>query len=199
MAVPPTIPTSFVPHSAAADTRRRGTDIMGAFSFIGYFIFALAVLSAIGAFAYDRILASEQSSKDAALTKAEVGIDSSTVAGFVRLRDRLVSGEALLSSHVALSTALIALGNVIPRSVRFSEVHLSQNDQKQYLLTASGIASSFNALADASNVFANDTHFKNAIFSGITIGGKSVSFTLTAAVDPSLIVFTPGQAATTTP
>lgn len=191
MALPPTIPTSFVPHSTAAPRRYR-TDFTGAFGFLAYAILGVAFALAIGVFLYGRILSATQASKDAALAKVQSTIDPATIEGFVRLRDRLALGEKLIGEHVAFSGLFPSLEKILPASVRLSSMHLSFSDSGMPKLEGSGVAKSFNALAAASTAFAQDGQIKGAIFSNIRINkDSSVSFELSATLAPSVIAFSP--------
>ncbi len=191
--LPPTIPTSFVPHSASASVRRSGVDFANVFSFFSFLILGVVLALAVGIFLYGRILTAEESTKSEALAKAEAAINPATVESFVRLRDRLVSGKKLLSEHIAFSGFFASLGELIPATVRFSSLHLSIDDTKAIKLEGSGVAKNFNALAAASITLAKNEHIKNAIFSNITINARnsSVSFALTAALDPEIVFFSP--------
>lgn len=193
MALPSDVPTSFVPHPASAAPRRSFTDLSGTLSFFAYMIFVIVFVSALGVFLYARILAADRSSKDAALAKVEANIDPATIDSFVRLRDRLASSKTLLANHVAFSEFFSSLGTLMPATVRFTSLHLSINDDGTVSMSGSGVAKSFNALAFASTALANDGRIKDAIFSNITVNAKdnSVSFALSAALDPKTVAFSP--------
>ncbi len=189
MALLPTIPTSFVPHSATAPRRFR-SDLTGAFGFLAYAILGVVFLLALGVFFYGRILAADKASKDEKISAAVATIDLKTVENFVRLRDRLTSGEALLAGHTAFSGFFSSLEKILPTTVRFTELHLSLDVAGAPKVEGSGVAKSFNALAAASTAFAADGRIKDAIFSNITINkDSSVSFALTATLDPEIIAF----------
>lgn len=199
MALPPTIPTSFVPHAPSGGEQRGRTDFAGALGAVGYGILGIAFALAIGVFIYGRVLAGTQASKDAELAKAQLNVDSATVEGFVRLRDRLASGQTLMNGHDAPSNFFSVLGKVLPASVRVSTMHLSFGNDGTPKLDGSGIAKSFNALAAASTAFAKDGRIKGAIFSKITINkDNSVSFALAATLDPKLVAFALAPLATST-
>lgn len=191
MTLPPTIPTSFVPNSASASTRRYRTNYGSAFQFFAYGVFALAVLLALSVFAYGRILASAKDARDAELAKAEASIDPTTVEGFVRLRNRLTSSKTLLNNHPAFSGFFAAVEKLLPANARFATLTLSSREGGGAMLEAAGVAKNFNVLAALSNAFALDGNIKDAIFSNITINAKdnSVSFSLTAALHAKLIAF----------
>ncbi len=188
MALPLTVPTSFVPHPGAASVRRR-SDLSGAFAFFGYGILGFVLILGIGVFIYSNILAAQQASKDTELNNAVANIDPSTVVDFVHLRDRLSSGEKLLGAHVALSNFFSALNVVMPSNVGFTNMHLVETDAGRVTVEANGLAKSFNALAATSDAFAKDGRIKDAIFSGIKVQGNAVGFTLSATLDPSLVAF----------
>jgi len=189
--LPPTIPTSFIPHSASAGAHRSSFGFAGVFNFLSYLILVAVFAFAIGIFLYGRILVADESAKNDALAKAEAAINPATVENFVRLRDRLLSGKELIANHVAFSGFFTSLGELTPATVRFSSIHLSIDDAGIIKLEGSGAAKNFNALAAASIAFARDERIKNAIFSNIKVGNKdnSVSFALSAALDPKIVSF----------
>lgn len=191
--LPPTIPTSFVPHSASASSRRFHIDFTNIFSLISYIILSIVFVLAIGVFLYSQVLSRAQLSKDQELAEAEASIDPATAEEFVRLRNRLTSSEKLLSNHVAFSEFFASLGTLMPATIRFSSMHLSLGDNGAVKFDGSGVAKSFNALSSASTAFAKDGRIKDAIFSNIVVNPKdnSVSFMLVASLDPKLVVFSP--------
>lgn len=193
MAFPPTIPTSFVPHPTSSVPRRFRSDFTGAFGFFAYAVFGVVFALALGVFFYGRILAAEQSAKDAELAKAESTIDPETINSFIRLRDRLVVGKTLLENHVAFSGPFALFETLVPVNVRFVSLHLSIDDAKAVKLEGSGIAKSFNALAVASTAFARDGNIRDAIFSNIDVDpqNNSVSFSFSASLDAKIVAFSP--------
>lgn len=197
--LPPSIPTSFVPRPGSAPVRRFDSDLTGAFAFFGYFVLFIVFVLAVGIFLYGRILSSTQASKDVALAKAESAVDLTTVENFVRLHDRLNAGATLLSNHDAFSNFFSLLDTLMPATVRFTTLHLSISDTKEIKIEGVGYAKSFNALAAASQAFSTGGHIKNAVFSNIVVSPKdnSVSFALTATLDPDVIKFSPSAPAST--
>lgn len=191
--LPPSIPTSFVPRSAGSAKRRFDFDLTGALGFLAYILLAVVFALAIGVFSYERILTNNKNVKQATLDKATAAIDPVTVKNFVRLRNRLDAGYSLIGNHVAFSNFFALFDTLIPVTVRFTSLHLALSDTKTVKLDGSGIAKSFNALAVASAAFAADGRIKDAIFSNIVVSSKdgTVSFALTAMLDPKLIAFSP--------
>ncbi len=196
MALPPTIPTSFVPYSASSSTRRFRADYSGALGFFAYLVFFFALALAIGVFFYGRILDATQSAKDAELSKAEAAVDPATVKSFLELHNRLASGEQLLSKHSALSNFFTLLATIMPTNVRFSSLHLSVGSSGAVQVEGTGTAKNFNTLAATSIAFAADGRIQNAIFSNIAIKkDNSVTFGFNSTLDPKLVAFSPSAAA----
>lgn len=192
MALPPTIPTSFVPRSASVTAHQSRSDLTSTFSVFAYVVLGVVFVLALSVFFYNRILSGTLTARDAALAKAQQAIDVTTVESFVQLRDRLNFGTLLLANHVALSNFFKLLTTLLPSSTRFSSLHLTVDDAKKVKLEGFGVARSFNALAAVSTAFATDGHIKDAIFSNIVVNKDStVSFALSATLDPKVVAFSP--------
>lgn len=192
MALPPSIPTSFVPRPATSLSSQTRADFSGAFGLFAYAILGVVFLLVLGVFFYGRILASSNDSKDKALQAAEASIDSRAVENFARLRNRLMNSKTLLDGHVAFSGFFSSLEKVLPATVRFTALHLSFDTTGASRVEGGGIAKSFNSLAAASTAFAADGRIKDAIFSNININRDgSVSFVFTATLDSKIIAFSP--------
>ena len=190
MALPPTIPTSFVPHPASSASRRFHMDFVGAFSFVCYVILIGVIVLSISVFLYSRILTSALEKKEADLAKARAAIDATTAQSFVRLHDRLASGKSLLGNHTALSGFFSVIEEILPSTVRFNTMHLSFGEMGAATVDGTGIAKNFNALAAASASLAADGEIKDAIFSHISINKDgSVTFSLSALLEQKLVTF----------
>ncbi len=197
MALPPTIPTSFVPRESVSHRQLR-TNYTGVFGVFAYLVFGITVLLAVGVFFYDRILASTQAAQETSLAKAEAAIDPATVESFVKLRDRLNESQKLLKEHVAFSNFFTVLGALLPTNVRFTLLHIAVDSSGNAKVEGNGTAKNFNALAAASAAFAGEPRIKDVIFSKININkDSSVSFGFSATLDPRLIMFTPDSYAAT--
>lgn len=196
--LPPSIPTSFVPHNASSPASRNfHSNYGGAFAFICYGLLIVAFVLAILVFLYGQLLAANKSSREAELARAQAALDPATVESFVELRNRLTSGRTLLNNHLALSPFFGLLQRVAPTALRFTNLHLVVDGTGVVRLEAQGSARSFNALAAASTAFAADGRIRDAIFSTIVVSqaNGSVSFALAATLDPKLVVFSPASAA----
>lgn len=192
MPLPSSIPTSFVPHPGGQQARQYRSNVGGVLNILAYVVLGIAVISAIGVFAYGKVLAGEKAAKDAELAKAEANIDPTAVQNFIRLRDRLSASSGLLDHHIAVSQFFTLLEKILPSTTRFTTLHIVTDAKGAVALQGSGVAQSFNALAAASNAFAKDGRIKDAIFSNIAVANSgAVSFKLGATIDSSLLAYTP--------
>lgn len=187
MALSPGIPTSFVPKQPVQSPSRKsgGNNI---FLLVSLAIAGIAVVAAIAVFAYSQFLAHVQTAKAAELQKEQDAVNSDTVRDYIRLKDRLSSGETLLNNHVVLSKFFDELESLTLQNVQFQSLTVTVAGDGSAKVELNGLAKNFNALAVQSNNVAADKLFKSAIFSGIGFDNNGhIKFMLTADIDPSLI------------
>lgn len=185
---------------------RHRTSGSNPFLALSYLILLIAIVASAGAFGYKFYLDTVLKSKEAEVTKAQNEIDQATVTGFIRLRDRFISAKDILDHQVALSQYFDVLETLTLQNVRFNSLKVGVGNDRVATVTLAGGAKTFNALAAQSAALAGEKRIKRAIFSGINVSpDNTVTFTLTAQLDPSLIelsaatVAPPPSAATTTP
>lgn len=148
----------------------------------------LAILVAVGIFAYGQFLSSIQKAKAAELQKAQDAVNADTLRDYIRLKDRLNSGEMLLDNHIMLSRFFDELETLTLSNVQFQNLTVTVAGDGSAKVSLDGLAKNFNALAVQSNNVAADKLFKSAIFSSIAFDGSGhIKFKLTADIDPSLI------------
>lgn len=153
------------------------------------FIGGLAVIAAIGTYAYDKYLQNVLEAKAEELAVAQREVNQDQVEEFVRLRDRLVHGRELLNNHIGLSQLFDVLEAETLQTVKYESLKLRVADDNTAQLDIEGTARSFNALAAQSNAFAAQKGIRRAIFSGIVVNqNNTVSFRLTADLDPRLVI-----------
>lgn len=204
MALPPTVPTSFVPKQPV--TTRKRTSGNNPFLALSYLILAIAILACFAAFGYQYYLQTVAKKKAEAVAAAQSQIDQATVTEFIRLRDRFTAANGILNKQVELSQFFDVLENLTLQTVRFDSLKITVANDRVATVDLTGTAQSFNALAAQSAAFSTEKRIKRAIFSNITAKDGRVSFMLTADLDPSLLALTakpasaaPVSAATTTP
>lgn len=189
MAVPPTIPTSFVPKQAVPQNRRRFSGGTGVLMIVALIVLGISIAASAAVFGYEYYLKNTLTTRAAELAAAEARISEDTVEQFVRLRDRFNSAEILINNHVAFSQFFDALEELTIQSVRFSSLNAVVEENRTVKIEMEGSARNFNALAAQSAAFAAEKNIKRAIFSEITLNqNNSIDFTLSAEIDPRLIL-----------
>ena len=190
MALPPTIPTSFVPKQPVATNTRKRVSGLNPFLTLAYVIFGIAFIAALATFGYKFYLDKVANDKAAQVSDAQKKINLKNVSSFIRTRDRFTVAQKILDNHVATSFFFTELENITLQNVRFTGLRLKVEENRTASIEMAGTARTFNALAVESSAFAADTRFKRAIFSSFVLDPKTgeVKFSLKADVDPSLII-----------
>lgn len=188
MALPPTIPTSFVPKQPVAPSSRQQKSGMNVFFIIGGVIAIISLLLAAAVFGYEIYLKNARDQKSMSLAEAQKAVNLDTVEEFIRLKNRLNTVETLLNQHIGLSEFFDTLEARTLQTVRFSGLTVVVEDDRSAEISMDGVARSFNALAAQSSAIAAEKRIKRAIFSDISVNTNgTVGFTLTATLDPRLI------------
>lgn len=186
MALPPTLPTSFVPKQPVASQAKHSRPA-GIFYYIAIFAMGVAVVGSAGTFGYSTYLTTVEQSRKLKLEAAEKGIDPVAVEDFIRLRNRIQAASGVLDRHIVTSQFFDLLETLTLQNVRFQSLLLTIADDRVAIIEMRGLARSFNALAAQSAEFANEKRIKRAIFSGITADKSGfVQFALQAELVPKL-------------
>lgn len=198
MAVPPTIPTSFVPKQPVEMHPRHSESGSNIFMIISLVILGIAVVLSAGVFIYGRYLSSQSTEKAAEIEKAQQSVSQGTVEGYIRLSDRLRSADTLIGQHVMLSQFFDVLESLTLKNVRFASLSVTVGDDQSAEVKMTGAAENFNALAAQSAAFAKESRIKQAIFSGIKADSKTgaVSFSVSAKLDSRLVLISSTTPAT---
>ncbi len=161
------------------------------FLIVALAVAGITVAAAAGTFAYHKFLLHTLAGKQAALAEAQSQINEDTIDEFLDLRDRLTNGKDLLANHIVLSQFFTVLEGITLQNVRFTSLSLIVAGDRTAQLEMEGTARNFNALAAQSSAFASEKRIRRAIFSDINLQEGTVSFSLTADVDPRLVIEDP--------
>lgn len=188
MALPPTIPTSFVPKQPVSTHARSQKSGRSVLLLIAIAVAGISALVAAGVFGYELYLKSARDAKSAELLQAQRSVNLDVVEGFIRLKNRLVEVERMLNDHIELTKFFTVLEAKTLQTVRFNTLSLSVNEDRSAEVTMEGVARSFNALAAQTTAIASEKRIKSAIFSDISVNTNgTVGFSVTATLDPRLI------------
>ncbi len=191
MPVPPTIPTSFVPHPSGSPRTHPMFDFGGVFALFGYGALVVVVLVGAVTFGYSLYLQNILDEKTADLEAKNKSLQSeqATVDDLIEFNNRLAESKRLLQQHHAPSELLALVAALTPKTVRLTTLEFVVADSSVNTLKMSGFAETFNALAVYSVEVGNEDRIKNAVFSGTGVSKSGVTFTLTADLDKAITVF----------
>ncbi len=185
-------PTSFVPRPtvgpSSTNPRQTHIDFYGVLVFFAYGALLTTIFASIGVFSYERILEGRIATQQTLLNKANKTVDTGMAQDFIHLRDQLSSTKSLLDGHITQSRLLNTIDATTVRTVSFNSFSVKKQDNKKFVLVATGLAHDFDSLAAEANALTADGAITKVVFSGISVNkDNSVNFKLNAVVSPKLV------------
>jgi hypothetical protein len=208
----PRFQTSFIPKKPIAGESQSRVKTINLFVLISTVIFVASIATAVGAFLYERVVASQIEQDKETLNRAREAFDPELIRKIVRLDERIETSQGLLTNHIGVSNLFDLLEKITLKTVRFKEFSLEHLAKDKTTLSMKGIAQGFVAVALQSDKFSADPLFKNTIVGDIALEPNgSVSFSVITSIDSAVISYAanlpklnsqpvvPNQTASTTP
>lgn len=195
------VKTSFIPKSAlkVERTESRKQSPIALIIIITGAILAVTVFAAGGIFIFERYTLQSIESKRQSLERSRAAFEPATIKELSRLDTRINTGYALLQKHVAVSALFDELEKRTLSTVRFNDFAYSIADASRVIVTASGEAASFNAVALQSDAFSKSSIITEPIFSNVNISKTgTIIFNFTAVIDTTRMGYTGPSTATDT-
>lgn len=190
--VEPKFQSSFIPKNPAVAgapaglVRREGKNL---FSFLSLVIFIISVVLAAGTFGYKYYLKYSIGNMGADLERARAALSSEVIDELVRLDNRIISTENLISRHRVLTPLFEFLEVSTPQTVRFNDFQYSVTD-RGFELSMRGEARGYEALAFQAEAFNSSRNFKDPVFSDLRLNERGdVGFSFQALVGPELVSY----------
>jgi hypothetical protein len=185
----PQAPASFIPKKPLTVDGRSGGG-GGLLNVIALLIFVASLAGAGGTFLYQQYLKNSITAKAASLNRAQGAYDPGVIQDLVRLDSRIAQARTLMGKHVAPTALFAYLAGATLESVQFTRFGYTLEADGSAVLSLDGVARSFSSVALQSDSFGSSRVLRNVIFSGISVGQTgSVSFSVSATVDPALILY----------
>jgi len=191
----PKFQSSFIPKGPLASSgdplrRQTGKDKeKSLLSFLALVIFIISVVLAVGIFGYKFYLKYSINKMGTNLDQARSTLKPEIIRDLVRLDNRLISTEDLISKHNVLTPVFEFLEVSTPRSVRFRDFRYSMTE-RGIELQMKGEAQGYAALALQADIFSKSEYFKDSIFSDLILNDRGeVTFSFRTTVDPSLVSY----------
>lgn len=184
------VKTSFIPKASLQVERRKTSSqsSIGIVNVVASVILIAAIIAAVGMFLFEQFTVQNIERKRQSLDRARAAFEPATIKELSRLNTRLAAGQTLLSAHIAPSLLFNEIESKTLSSVRFRDFTLGESGPGRLMVTMSGEALSFNALALQSDVYGNSTYFSEPIFSNFNIDTNgNVVFEFSAVVNQNEI------------
>ncbi|HVZ75822.1 MAG TPA: PilN domain-containing protein [Candidatus Paceibacterota bacterium] len=186
----PSVQASFIPKKPLNDARGGHGGAASLIFIVALLIFIASIVAAAAAFLYSGYLQSSLNSKKASLQKYQDSYDLPTIQALVRFDTRIQQARVILQKHLEPSTIFFFLAQQTLAKVQLTDFSYSIGADGTPSISLSGIADSFSTVALQSDQFGGSKMLKDVIFSDIAVNTDgTVSFKVTADVDPSLILF----------
>jgi len=203
--------TSFIPKKPLAPQPENSSYSEGGVSVVTIIcvilFFGMLALSA-GTYLYRGFLNRTLVNKKETLEKARSGFDVTTIRDLKRLDTRIEESKKILDRHIALSRFFTVLQSATLKTVRFSNLTLSQSTTNEggsadvvnapsafslVQFRVRGTARSYTSVALQSDQFGKTKGMKDLIFSGIALDDKgNVNFDVSALFDAQLLRYRAG-------
>lgn len=185
----PQVSTSFIPKKPLIENRRGNAS--GFIFLLAFLVFIGSIVAAGAVFLYGAYLHRALDSKTQSLEAAKGAFESAgAIETLVRLDSRIMQAKSLLTEHVAPSAIFAFLSAQTLERVRFTSFEYTKQDDGSVAVELQGLTDSFATIALQSDQFGASKGLRNIIFSNIVVETEGgVSFSLTATVDPSLLLY----------
>lgn len=185
--------TSFIPKKPLSEDRVQTTKPVSIFVFIATIIFFASLLGAGLMYFYKASLIRSVSVSKVNLDKAKEAFEGDFIKELQDFDRRISASNEILSNHVTLSPIFEALGLATLKSVQFTKFShkiTGTGNSAKILVTMSGKADNYTAIALQSDQLTQNKYIKDPIFENLTLDDRSnVLFDLTFQVDPSFVLF----------
>jgi hypothetical protein len=184
--------TSFIPKKPITGTPIEGGGI-SLFLLISIILFIVAVAMAVGVFLWQKSLVAQIEKEKAELVAAKESYEQDTLIPLIRLDDRIVQSNILLSKHLAISPVFAVLESKILKNVRLKTMKFSYAGDGKMKIDLAGQAASYEALLKQSDSFGDESlrkYISTPVISDFSPSADgSVSFNFNAVVDPKLVSY----------
>lgn len=188
--------TSFIPKQSLSQAPSHMPRRVSGLSLLAWFIFFVSILSAIAGYLYGAMTDRRITSLNNQIAEIKRGFETDTIKDIQRLNSRIDAGEDILAYHVAISPIFRTLEEKTLKSISFNKFgyvlsESSPGTSRQVLVTMSGRAKSYDAIAQQADSLAENEYIVNPIFSNMTLDEArgTISFDLSFFVDQSLVSY----------
>lgn len=186
----PRFQTSFIPKKPLISTTKPSSKTINLFALVATLIFVSTIALAVGVYFYNNLLLSQITDSKATLERAKGAFEPDTINKIVRLDNRINVAEGLLNNHIASSYLFDVISRVTLKTVRFKNLNYQYLAKDKILVDMKGQAQSFTSVALESDALNAEKALKNPVIGDLALDALgTVSFSVTATIDPTAIVY----------
>lgn len=186
------VKTSFIPKTSLAipDAHRAHQNPAALANIVAGALLVLAIVGAGGVYFFQTYTESQITAKQDSLARAREAFQPSTIQTLSRLDTRIETGKTLLAEHIAVSHLFDELEKMTLSSVRYTSFDYSDVSPDHVVLTMSGQATSYNAVALQSDEFSKSAIITDPIFSNVNVDKNGiVTFDFTAVINTTHMLY----------
>lgn len=161
------------------------------FHWIGVFAFVVSLSLSAMVFVYGKFVITKQLEERKLALKSEVeAFDTKLTNTLTTLKQRIDSGQTLLSKHISASALFLLLEGITAKNTYFNQFSFSALPGEVAKIEAKGEVSSFASLAFQSDTLNKSDFIDNVVFSDLNVNDKGkVVFKVEAEISPDLISY----------
>lgn len=157
---------------------------------IAVVIFIISGACAAGAYFYKSYQAKETALLADSLEKVQKNLETNVVKEFTIMDKRLKNAETLINQHTVIAPLFLALQKSTLPAVRYTKLDVSFDENRNLVAKLSGESDGYRSIALQSQALAQNTSFKNILFSNFVVTPKGrVSFDVTFSLPISDLAF----------
>ncbi len=182
--------TSFIPKKTIVKERVISTRSVSFLSVISFFIFLAVLLGTGGLYFYRDSLEKNIDNTKNTLSLSQNRFEPARIAELKALDNRLIAAKDILTKHVSVTPIFEELQSVTMKTVRFTSFDYTLPGEQggRVAIRLNGIAIGYRSVALQADIFADNEHFIDPVFSNLQLDEKgNVAFDLDFSVDPSFV------------
>lgn len=163
---------------------------VGIFFVVAVVIFIISIVCAAGAYFYKSYQVKETAVLADSLAKVQKNLETNVVKEFTVMDKRLKNAETLVNQHTVVAPLFLALQKSTLPAVRYTKLDVSYDENKNLVAKLSGESDGYRSIALQSQALAQNTSFKNILFSNFVVTPKGrVSFDVTFSLPIADLAF----------
>lgn len=186
----PQFQTSFIPKKAIDQKLKMvgAKEPVNIFSVIVWLLLIATIAVSSGLFIYQRVLQNQISQAETNIIAAKEAFQLDTIEQMINASNQISTAEKLLNSHILINKMFNLLQSLTVKKIYFVDFFYSAGVQPSILMN--GESQSYNALAEQSDIFKQNSSIQNPQFSNFILNQDgNISFKFSGNIDPIVISY----------